>query len=369
EVWFNHATFFHHTTLPTDVREGLLAVLDVEDLPTNTYFGDGGSDTVSNWCAFVNVHSANCPFCGVTLPTPPIPGIHCPLLPLTAIVVRMPTQKHDISAELFRWSPDLAAELLAEMGINMPKIRQAHDVSESFTDLKTREYKGDVAIVLDTGDSRTGVVVEVQHKKDEDKQWTWPLYIATLRNRQRCPVILLVIAPDPKVAEWCGRTIETGHPGHDLTPLVLHSKHIPVMLDPEEIAADPAMGVLSVLFHGAGEHGPQIVRAAYESTNLLAARGDERARRYYDYVLVMLPEAARKSLEAKMMTDSPYYSDVMRGAEARGEARSVLLVLKARGIETTDEDRERIEGCTDQSQLETWLQRAAIAQKADELFV
>ncbi|TDD94817.1 TauD/TfdA family dioxygenase [Actinomadura rubrisoli] len=43
EVWFNHATFFHHTTLPTDVREGLLAVLDVEDLPTNTYFGDGGA--------------------------------------------------------------------------------------------------------------------------------------------------------------------------------------------------------------------------------------------------------------------------------------------------------------------------------------
>ncbi|HEU5028381.1 MAG TPA: TauD/TfdA family dioxygenase [Spirillospora sp.] len=41
EVWFNHATFFHHTTLPADVREGLLAVLDEEDLPTNTYFGDG----------------------------------------------------------------------------------------------------------------------------------------------------------------------------------------------------------------------------------------------------------------------------------------------------------------------------------------
>ncbi|WP_131743033.1 TauD/TfdA family dioxygenase [Actinomadura roseirufa] len=41
-VWFNHATFFHHTTLPADVRAGLLAVLDEDDLPTNTYFGDGG---------------------------------------------------------------------------------------------------------------------------------------------------------------------------------------------------------------------------------------------------------------------------------------------------------------------------------------
>ncbi|MEV6032886.1 TauD/TfdA family dioxygenase [Nonomuraea sp. NPDC052116] len=41
-VWFNHITFFHHTTLPADVREGLLALVDEEDLPANTYYGDGG---------------------------------------------------------------------------------------------------------------------------------------------------------------------------------------------------------------------------------------------------------------------------------------------------------------------------------------
>ena len=42
QVWFNHATFFHHTTLPDEVREGLLAILGEDGLPTNTYFGDGG---------------------------------------------------------------------------------------------------------------------------------------------------------------------------------------------------------------------------------------------------------------------------------------------------------------------------------------
>ncbi|MEO3922620.1 TauD/TfdA family dioxygenase [Plantactinospora sp. CA-294935] len=40
-VWFNHATFFHVTTLPKDVREGVLEIFDEEDLPTNTYYGDG----------------------------------------------------------------------------------------------------------------------------------------------------------------------------------------------------------------------------------------------------------------------------------------------------------------------------------------
>jgi alpha-ketoglutarate-dependent taurine dioxygenase len=39
--WFNHATFFHVSTLPKDLQEGLLAMFGQDDLPTNTYYGDG----------------------------------------------------------------------------------------------------------------------------------------------------------------------------------------------------------------------------------------------------------------------------------------------------------------------------------------
>jgi alpha-ketoglutarate-dependent taurine dioxygenase len=42
EVWFNHATFFHVSTLGADVQEGLRAFFAEDELPTNTYFGDGG---------------------------------------------------------------------------------------------------------------------------------------------------------------------------------------------------------------------------------------------------------------------------------------------------------------------------------------
>ncbi len=40
-VWFNHATFYHVSTLEREVRDGLLAELAEEDLPANTYYGDG----------------------------------------------------------------------------------------------------------------------------------------------------------------------------------------------------------------------------------------------------------------------------------------------------------------------------------------
>ena len=40
-VWFNHATFFNALTLPESIRDSLLAEFEPQDLPQNTYFGDG----------------------------------------------------------------------------------------------------------------------------------------------------------------------------------------------------------------------------------------------------------------------------------------------------------------------------------------
>ena len=40
-VWFNHATFFHLSTLAEEVRTMLEAVFAEEDLPNHTYYGDG----------------------------------------------------------------------------------------------------------------------------------------------------------------------------------------------------------------------------------------------------------------------------------------------------------------------------------------
>lgn len=41
EVWFNHATFFHLSNLEPDLRRAMLAELGEEELPYNTFWGDG----------------------------------------------------------------------------------------------------------------------------------------------------------------------------------------------------------------------------------------------------------------------------------------------------------------------------------------
>jgi alpha-ketoglutarate-dependent taurine dioxygenase len=41
KVWFNHATFFHVSTLNSQIHNALISGFKEEDLPTNTYYGDG----------------------------------------------------------------------------------------------------------------------------------------------------------------------------------------------------------------------------------------------------------------------------------------------------------------------------------------
>lgn len=41
KIWFNHGTFFHVTTLPDGLGDALQSEFDDDDLPQNTYYGDG----------------------------------------------------------------------------------------------------------------------------------------------------------------------------------------------------------------------------------------------------------------------------------------------------------------------------------------
>jgi alpha-ketoglutarate-dependent taurine dioxygenase len=57
ELWFNHAAFFHVSSLDTEVREALLWSYGEEGLPYNTYFGDG---TRIDPAMIANINAAYC---------------------------------------------------------------------------------------------------------------------------------------------------------------------------------------------------------------------------------------------------------------------------------------------------------------------
>jgi hypothetical protein len=73
-----------------------------------------------------------------------------------------------------------------------------------------------------------------------------------------------------------------------------------------------------------------------------------------------------------LTTTAPQYQSEFalrnfRQGEATGEARAVLAILDTRGVKVPDETRARIASCTDLDQLDTWVRRAATANKIQDL--
>ncbi|MEU3658581.1 hypothetical protein AB0E77_02240 [Streptomyces sp. NPDC032940] len=53
---------------------------------------------------------------------------------------------------------------------------------------------------------------------------------------------------------------------------------------------------------------------------------------------------------------------------AEGRAEDILLLLERRGVDVSEQDRERIRGCGDLDVLGVWFSRAITAQSVAEVF-
>lgn len=65
----------------------------------------------------------------------------------------------------------------------------------------------------------------------------------------------------------------------------------------------------------------------------------------------------------------PWVRGWIAHGESLGEAKAILMVLETRGLEVSDETRERILACTDQETLESWIHKAVTVRSVEELFV
>lgn len=280
-----------------------------------------------------------------------------------------------------RSPPEILVEVL---GLSLPAYTEARIASADLTEIQPAEYRADAVVLLLRGGSPVRVViVEVQLAVDPQKRFSWPAYAVVSRAVHGCPVALLVVAPDPVVAEWCAEPIEIGIPGFVLRPPVLRRTAIPVVTDPGEAARRPELGVLSAMAHGEAEEGATIAAAVLPAIREL---DDDRSRFYHDLVYTSLNEASRRALEV-LMKGYEYQSDFAKKYVAQGRAegrteglteglargrteeaaRAVLMVLRARGVAVSDADRERILTQKDPERLERWLEKAAVASSVAEV--
>jgi len=285
----------------------------------------------------------------------------------------MPSARHDSLSRLFAGEPLLAGLVLRQCtGSELPAGLPARLEESRFSDRLSAEFDADVVIVDGPATGPVhGTIVEVQQDKTGQKAEQLARYAVALWLVIRCPVDVLVVCPDQKVADYYAHPIATSLPGYVLTPRVVGPAQVPVLAGPDQVAASPAMAVLSVAMH-ADEPG---VCEAFVAG--LASLRPELGSAYYELGHAACAAAARRVLEELVSTttwlvSSPFAKEHFgRGrAEglAAGEADAVLLVLDARGLDVTPADRDRISACTDLSQLRTWVTRAATVGTVSDLF-
>lgn len=261
-----------------------------------------------------------------------------------------------------------------------------------------------VLLRSEDGEPKAVLVVEVQRREDSEARNRWPGKVSTAYERYAryaCDVFLLVICPDSRVADWAASPIVIGDvdgPGMVLRTVVVPPDGIPRLTDVDLARSQPELAVLSVLGHGADpEIGPAINRAVGEAlgsdrspTHDLAPEEKAKYAEYLGFLIDATPTVVAEQLKEILVkldlrksegwrTFEPFIK-AQREAEregeikgeargtVRGEVRSLLVVLRKRGITLDLQQEQRVWECEDPSQLEKWLERAARAESASDVF-
>ncbi len=288
----------------------------------------------------------------------------------------MPKLSHEALVHLVRAAPHAIVELLREaLALDLPAPVQARITAAELVDVNFAEYRADAVIVLGPAEQPDeALVIEAQGDPDPRKRIRWPLYVTGVRARLGCPVTLVVLTLDDRVAGWCAEPIDLGRGRGWIYPVVVGPRQIPVITDLERARSMPELAVLSAAAHGHEPGAEHIALAA-----LIAVRDldSEHGLLYPDFILSRLGEVARAALELLMPPKGyEYQSDFARkwygegiaAGEIKGEARMLLKQLRLKGFDVTPELQAQIEGCKDLAQLDLWVERILAAQSLADVF-
>ena len=233
------------------------------------------------------------------------------------------------------------------------------------------------------------VVIEVQLALDRDKPRRWLTYHVAAEQRHVCEAVVLVVAPDARVAHWARKAHPVGPKG-SFAPLVLGPDEVPRMADLTEAERSAELTVLSLLAHR--RHADRI--ALHAAATALVAEGGDRASLYFDLLHATFGQALTRAVEDLMLNGEPlsewakaHYRQGKAEGEAEGKAEgeaagraegeavgraagkaeSVLAILSARGLTFSWEEQRAIIALADLERLDRWITRALTVRTVAEL--
>jgi hypothetical protein len=294
----------------------------------------------------------------------------------------MPSDLHELLLLLFRKRAASALDLMRELKVQLPEYDEVRADSSELNTIQPVEYQADLVLLL-LQKTRTvlGVIVEVQLGRDEDKPYKWPVYVANLRARHRCPVCLLVLSVKTAVARWAGRSIDLG-PGTRCTPWVVGPSNTPAITDLKEARQNVELAVFSAVEHARNTDSRLVSRIASAAIVASASLDDERSRLYFDLIVRALSKNTRRLAMSSLEHEYEYKSDFARRyvakgkvagrkegkAEGRAEGRVevVLKLLTFRFGPLPEEVQTRVRGVDDE-QFDALAERVVTARTLEEV--
>ncbi|MFF0104781.1 hypothetical protein [Streptomyces hirsutus] len=290
----------------------------------------------------------------------------------------MVSSSHEALHRIFQEDPGLFARAVKGRGILFDVPVTTCTLATDPTETRPVERRVDTLLRMDTADNGSFVLaVESQGKQDPDKPASWAYYLSHLYAKYHMPPVLLVVCADRRTAAWAAQQVDIGPPqwpSLTLRPLVLGPDDLPVINSPEEASRDIPLTVLSAALHRADPAADGILKALATALKGLLAEDESTAGLFIELTEQGLGKAPAAVFWRYLMAAdlSFFQSETAQSlrAEGRVEGRveDILRLLQGRGIEVSEEDRERVTGCRDLDTLDVWFTRAITATSAAEVF-
>ncbi|MEV0260882.1 hypothetical protein AB0I49_05980 [Streptomyces sp. NPDC050617] len=295
----------------------------------------------------------------------------------------MVSSSHEAMHRIFQEDPGIFARTFRALGIPFGDPVAVSLLPTDLTETKPLERRVDTLLRFDTAeDDGFLLAVEAQGKKDSAKPASWAYYVAHLWAKYGTPPVLLVVCQDKTTAAWASGPFAIGPaqwPALTLRPLVLGPHNVPVITDVSVAARDIPLATLSAITHGREPNADAILKAL---ASALKTVDQDTARIFIELTELGLGKAPAAQIWRDLMAAdlSFFRSETSQRLRAEGEAvgvakgeavgvaKSILTLLDQRGIEVSDEARERITACQDIETLFTWLARVNTADSTADLF-
>ncbi|WP_067491431.1 hypothetical protein [Actinomadura hibisca] len=302
---------------------------------------------------------------------------------------------HEARHHLFRDSEQVLVGVLALLRPSAPDgcVQLIRQLPNDITEAEVVERRVDTVLEIEISGVRCIAAIESQSCHDDDKLFSWPAYIAQLRDRHQCPAFVLVITPDLKTAREARKPIVNEIPGLGIVQttqlLALGPDNVPAVTTVDAALANVAGATVSFVVNSRTKEAAAILEALVQALDRV---DPDEARGLVKIIRVVLPDTtteAENTWRKHMASGQHLYMTDIIEAEARGEAKgktegraegqakgraegraeAILKVLDKRHVSLSKQGRERITTCTDEQHLDTWLDRALTVTSEDELFV